>query len=82
MLYSRIKRFKIPKDLRRPLGIILSELTKSPQKRNKTDVYYRGVEDGVELVRKRAEDMGISLEEPYTETLIKMSLVEVSKERL
>lgn len=77
MLYSRIKRFKVPKNMRRPLGIVLAELTKEPQKRNKTDVYYRGVSDGVELVRKRARDMGLSLEEPYTEVRSTMALIEL-----
>lgn len=63
--------------MRRPLGIVLAELTKEPQKRNKTDVYYRGVSDGVELVRKRARDMGLSLEEPYTEVRSTMALIEL-----
>lgn len=78
MLYSRIRRFKIAKELRKPVGVILSEITKPPQKRNKTDVYWNGVRDGVELVRERANDMGISLEEPYIEVPVVMALVEVS----
>ena len=77
MLFNRQKRFKIPKELRRPVGIILAEITREPQKRNKTQPYYRGVVDGVKLVRERAEDMGISLEEPYTEIYTKMAMIEV-----
>lgn len=73
----RFRRFKVPDELRRPLGIILGEITKPPQRRNKTAVYHRGVSDGVLLVRKRAQQMGISLEEPFIEVPTEVTLVVV-----
>lgn len=63
------RRVRIPKQYRLGVAQIINEITAVPQKRNKTDVYGRGVADGVELVRKRALDRGIPLDgvpEPLT----------------
>ena len=63
------RRIRIPKRHRAAVAQIINEITKMPQRGMKTDVYQRGVRDGVELVRKRAFDRGIPLDgvpEPLT----------------
>ena len=56
------RRVRLPKQHRMAVAQIINEITALPQRRNKTDVYHRGVSDGVELVRKRALDRGIPLD--------------------
>ena len=41
---------------------VLNELTKLPRRGRKTDVYHRGMIDGVKLVRQRAKLKGINLD--------------------
>ena len=63
------RRIRLPKKHQAAVAQIINELTRPPQQRTKTDVYSRGVSDGIELVRKRALDRGIPLDgvpEPLT----------------
>ena len=57
-----LRQIHIPRKHRALVGQVINEITRPPQPRNKTEVYYRGVRDGVALVRKRAEQKGIDLD--------------------
>lgn len=56
------RRIRMPKKHRAAVAQIINEITAPPQKRMKTDIYNRGMVDGIELVRKRAMDRGIPLD--------------------
>lgn len=74
---SYLRRFKIRKGLRKPLTIVLNEITELPRKGQKTEVYWRGVHDGVKLVRKRAQERGINLDDPESTTPVVIRVIEI-----
>lgn len=57
-----LRQIRVPRKHRALVGQVINEITRTPQRRNKTDIYHRGVCDGVALVRKRAMQKGIDLD--------------------
>lgn len=81
------RRIRVPKKYRAGVAQIVNEITAVPQKRNKTDVYSRGVAAGVELVRERALARGIPLDgvpEPLavvTELMVDFELQSIKEDK-